>query len=136
MQPWNWINFNYNHLFKSPRAIYNLKFVYRYLLNLDFCRQYCHILLGYNTAIRNFWYLVSYIFCFSFCLLFYLGGMFAVEKCKLQLLQLVKNNMHQTGTCFCDEFLWVVNFQIKHAKIFEDIWRYFNIWRQNLKQQV
>ena len=34
-----------------------------------------------------------------------------VEKYKLLLLWLVKTN-----TYFCDEFLWAVYFQIKHAK--------------------
>ena len=42
--------------------------------------------------------------------------MFAVEKYKLLLLRLVKNNMHQTNTYFCDEFLRAVYFQIKRAK--------------------
>ena len=79
----------------SPLS-FNWKFVHCHLLHLDFCWQYRHILLGYNTRIRNFWYLVSHIFCFSFCLLFYLDGMFAVEKYKLLLLWLVKNKMHQT----------------------------------------
>ena len=83
---------------------------------MDFCQQYCHILLGYNKGIRNFWYLVSYIFWFSFYLLFYLDGMFAVEKYKLLLPWLVKNNMHQTNTYFCDEFLQAIYFQIKRAK--------------------
>ena len=58
------------------------------------------------------WYLVSYISCFSF----YLDGMFPVEKYKLLLPWLVKNNMHQTNIYFCDEFLEAVYFQIKHVK--------------------
>ena len=62
------------YFFRPDKAIYNWKFVHRHPLHLDFCRQCCHNLLGYNTRIRNFWYLVSYIFCFSFCLLFYLDG--------------------------------------------------------------
>ena len=82
-----------------------------------FLSQYRRILLGYNTRIRNFGYLVSYIFCFSFCLLFYLDGMVAVEKYKLLLPWLVKNNMHQTNTFLCDESLRAVYFQIKREKI-------------------
>ena len=42
--------------------------------------------------------------------------MVAVEKYKLLLLRLMKNNMHQTNACFCDKFIRVVYFQIKHAK--------------------
>ena len=71
----------------------------------------------YKTTIKKFWYLVSYIFCFSFCLLFSLDGMFAVEKYKLLLPQLVKNIMHQISIYFCDETLRAVYFQIKCAKI-------------------
>ena len=83
-----------------------------------FLSQYRRILLGYNTRIRNFGYLVSYIFCFSFCLLFYLDGMVAVEKYKLLLPWLVKNNMHQTNTFLCDESLRAVYFQIKREKVY------------------
>ena len=54
------------------KAIYNWKFIHCHLPHLDFCQQYCHIFLRYNTRIRNFWYLISYTVCFSFCLLFYL----------------------------------------------------------------
>ena len=97
-------------------TMYNWKFVHRHPPHLDFCRQYHCIFLGYNARIRNFWYLFSYIFCFSFCLLFYLDGMVTVEKYKLLLPRLVKNNMHQTNTYFCDEFLRAVYFQIKRAK--------------------
>ena len=42
--------------------------------------------------------------------------MYTVEKYKLLLPWLVKNNMHQTNTYFCDEFLRAVYFQIKRAK--------------------
>ena len=42
--------------------------------------------------------------------------MFAVEKYKLLLPRLVKKNMHQTNTCFCDESLRAVHFQIKRVK--------------------
>ena len=69
------------------KAIYNWKF-HHHLPHLDFCWQYCHILLGYNTRIRNFWcVIVSYICHFSFRLLFYLDGMFAAEKYKVLLPQ-------------------------------------------------
>ena len=44
--------------------------------------------------------------------------MFAVEKYKLLLPRLVKNNMHQTNTYFRDQLLWAVYFQIKRAKIY------------------
>ena len=74
------------------------------------------ILIGFNTRIRHFWYFLSYIFCFTFCLLFCLDGMFAVEKYKLLLPRLVKKNMHQTNTCFCDESLRAVYFQIKRVE--------------------
>ena len=83
---------------------------------MDFCRQYRRILLGYNARIRNFCYLLSYIFYIAFCLLFYLDGMFAIDKYKLLLLWLVKNNMHQSNTYFCEEFLHAVYFQIKRAQ--------------------
>ena len=39
--------------------------------------------------------------------------MFTVEKYKLLLLRLLKNNMHQTNTCFCDEALQAIYIQIK-----------------------
>ena len=80
------------------KAIYNWTLVHHHPPHLDFCRHYRHILLGYNTRIKNFWYHFSYIFCFSFCLLFYLDGMFTVEMYELLLPQLVKNNTHQTNT--------------------------------------
>ena len=69
----------------SYKAICNWKFVHRHPRHLDFCRQCRRIRLGYNSRIRNFWYLFSYIFCFSFWLLFYLDRMFAVENYKLLL---------------------------------------------------
>ena len=50
----------------SYKAIYNWKFVHRHPRHLDFCRQYRHIWLEYNSRIRYFWYLFSYIFCFLF----------------------------------------------------------------------
>ena len=97
-------------------AIYNWNFIHRHPSQLGFCRQYRRVLLGYNTRIRNFWYLVSYIFCFSFCLLFYLDGMFEVEKYKLLLRPLVKNNMHQTNTYFCDDSYGPFIFKSKSRK--------------------
>ena len=95
------------------KAIYNWKLVHHHPPHLDFCQHYRHILLGYNTRIKNFWYHFSYIFCFSFCLLFYLDGIFAVEKYKLLLPWLVKNNIHQANIYFCDEFLRALYIQIK-----------------------
>ena len=79
-----------HYFFRPDRAIYNWKYVHRHPMHLDFCRQYCHILLGYNTRIRNF-----LIPCFLHFLLFFLftvlfGWMFAVEKYKLLLPRLVK----------------------------------------------
>ena len=75
-----------NFLQMAFKAIYNWKFVRRHLSHLDFCLQHRRILLGYHTRIRNFLYLVSYIFCFTFCWLFYLDGMFTVEKYPATLL--------------------------------------------------
>ena len=43
--------------------------------------------------------------------------MVAVEKYKLLLSWLVKNNMQQTNTFLCDESLRAVYFQIKREKI-------------------
>ena len=99
------------YFFRPDKAIYNWKFVHRHPLHLDFCRQRCHILLGYNTRIINF-----LIPCFLHFLLFFLfsvifGWMFAIEKYKLLLLS--ENSMHQTNIYFCDKFLWVVYFHIK-----------------------
>ena len=78
------------YFFRPDKAVYNLKFVHRHPLHLDFGRQYCHILLGYNTRIKYF-----LIPCFLHFLLFFLftvlfGWMFAVEKYKLLLPRLVK----------------------------------------------
>ena len=78
------------YFFRPDKAIYNWKFVHRHPLHLDFGRQYCHILCGYNTIIRNF-----LIPCFLHFLLFFLftvlfGWMFAVGKYKLLLPRLVK----------------------------------------------
>ena len=92
--------------------------------HFSFCRQYCCIWLGYNTRKRNFWYLVSYIFCFSFCLLFYLDGMSAVQKYKLLLPLFVKNNMHQTNTIFVMNSYRPFIFNSNVQK---------NIWRKSLK---
>ena len=101
---------------KNRKAIYNWEVVQRNSPHIDFCRSYHRILIGYNTRIRNFLYLASHIFYFSFCLLFYLDGMFAVEKYILLLPRLIKNNMLQTNTYYCDEFLRPVYFQIKRTK--------------------
>ena len=109
--------------YTNGKATYNWKFIHRYLQHLEFCWQYSCILVGYNIRIRHFWYLVSYIFCFSFYLLFYLDGMFTVEKYKLLLPRLVKNNMHQTNT-----FLWwipmdhVFSNQMCEKTFEEEIW--------------
>ena len=78
------------YFFRPDKAVYNLKFVHCHPLHLDFGRQYCHILLGYDTRIKYF-----LIPCFLHFLLFFLftvlfGWMFAVEKYKLLLLRLVK----------------------------------------------
>ena len=42
--------------------------------------------------------------------------MSAVEKYKFLLSRLVKHNVHQTNTYFCDELQRAVYFQIKGAK--------------------
>ena len=42
--------------------------------------------------------------------------MFTIEKYILLLPLLVKKDMQQTNTYFCDEFLRAVYLQIKHAK--------------------
>ena len=57
---------------------------------------------------------LHFLVFFLFAVLF--GCMVAVEKYKLLLPRLMKNNMHQTNACFCDKFIRVVYFQIKHAK--------------------
>ena len=101
---------------KNRKAIYNWEVVQRNSPHIDFCRPYHRILIGYNTRIRNFLYLASYIFCFSFCLLFYLDGMFAVEKCKPLPPRLIKNSMLQTNMYYCGVFLRPVYFQIKRTK--------------------
>ena len=79
------------YFFRPDKAIYNWKFVHRHPLLLDFCWHCCHILLGYNTRIRDD-FLIP---CFLHFLLFFLftvlfGWMFAVEKYKLLLQWLVK----------------------------------------------
>ena len=104
------------YFFRPDKGIYNRKFVHRHPLHLDFCRHCCHILL----EIRDF-----LIPCFLHFLLFFfftvlLGWMFAVEKYKLLLPRLVK--IACTKHSFCDEFLWVVYFQIKRELKVRILW--------------
>ena len=101
------------YFFRPDKAIYNWKFVHRHPLLLNFCWHCCHILLRYNTRIRDD-FLIP---CFLHFLLFFLftvlfGWMFAVDKYKLLLPWLVKISCTKL-TYFCDKFLWVVYFQIK-----------------------
>ena len=104
------------------KAIYNWKFIHHHLPHLDFCWQHCHILFGHNTRIRNFWYLVFYIFCFSFCLLLYLDGTFTVEKYKLLLPWLVKNNITKlTHICVMNSY----GLFIFKSNVQKNIWRKF-----------
>ena len=102
------------------KAICNLKFVHRHPRHLDFCRRYLRILSGYNTNIKKVLIASFLPFLIFFLFTVFLDGIFAVEKYKLLLPRLVKNNMHQTNTYFCEEFLRAVYFQIKREK---------NVWR-------
>ena len=78
------------YFFRPYKAIYNWKLINRHPPHLDFCQQYCHILLGYNARITNFLipYFLYFLLFFLFTVLF--GWMFAVGKYKLLLPRLVK----------------------------------------------
>ena len=69
------------YFFRPDKAIYNWKFVHRHPLLLNFYWHCCHILLGYNTRIRDDFLIpcfLHFLLFFRFTVLF--GWMFAVEK--------------------------------------------------------
>ena len=85
-------------ILKKWRLKNNYQKTINQILNKNKVSEYIKAISNWKFVHHNMRrYLVSYIFCFSFCLLFYLDEMFAVEKYKLLPPWLVKNNMHQTN---------------------------------------